>query len=605
MLRADKPETVAAPPSAAPKVAPVKKAKSVQLPQTMRVRQLAETLQVDPIDVIKQLMRSGIMANINQSIDFKTAATTATSMGFEVRQASRLQQRARPEARKIGQQGEKGGALQMRPPVVTVMGHVDHGKTKTLDAIRSANVAASEVGSMTQHIGAYQVTYEGQKLTFMDTPGHEAFSAMRAHGAQITDIVVLVVAADDGVMPQTLEAISHAKAAGVPVVVAINKIDKPTANPDRVKQQLAEAGLVVEDWGGETVSVPISAKEKKGISDLLENILVVAEMLELKADPNQPASGVVIEAEMDKSRGPIATVLIQNGTLKVGDSIVVGTTGGHVRAMLNDVGKRLKKAEPATPVSILGLDGVPLVGDKLVAVATEAQAQALIEKRRSEQETARAVSLTNAYDQISAGKIKELNIILKTDVQGSIEPIRSSLDKLSTDKVKVHIVHAGTGNVNESDVNLAIASKGLIIGFNVKPEGGAAKLAAEKGIDVRNYDIIYSIIDDVAKATQGLLEPTLVEVVEGRAEVRAVFSAGKGRKAAGVYVTEGKITRGASVRVLRAGKKLLEGGSILSLKRFKDDVREVAAGYECGVAIKDFDEYQVGDILEFYAMVKQ
>ncbi len=605
MLRADKPETVAAPPSAAPKVAPVKKAKSVQLPQTMRVRQLAETLQVDPIDVIKQLMRSGIMANINQSIDFKTAATTATSMGFEVRQASRLQQRARPEARKIGQQGEKGGALQMRPPVVTVMGHVDHGKTKTLDAIRSANVAASEVGSMTQHIGAYQVTYEGQKLTFMDTPGHEAFSAMRAHGAQITDIVVLVVAADDGVMPQTLEAISHAKAAGVPVVVAINKIDKPTANPDRVKQQLAEAGLVVEDWGGETVSVPISAKEKKGISDLLENIMVVAEMLELKADPNQPASGVVIGAEMDKSRGPIATVLIQNGTLKVGDSIVVGTTGGHVRAMLNDVGKRLKKAEPATPVSILGLDGVPLVGDKLVAVATEAQAQALIEKRRSEQETARAVSLTNAYDQISAGKIKELNIILKTDVQGSIEPIRSSLDKLSTDKVKVHIVHAGTGNVNESDVNLAIASKGLIIGFNVKPEGGAAKLAAEKGIDVRNYDIIYSIIDDVAKATQGLLEPTLVEVVEGRAEVRAVFSAGKGRKAAGVYVTEGKITRGASVRVLRAGKKLLEGGSIGSLKRFKDDVREVAAGYECGVAIKDFDEYQVGDILEFYAMVKQ
>lgn len=605
MLRADKPETVAAPPSAAPKVAPVKKAKSVQLPQTMRVRQLAETLQVDPIDVIKQLMRSGIMANINQSIDFKTAATIATSMGFEVRQASRLQQRARPEARKIEQQGEKGGALQMRPPVVTVMGHVDHGKTKTLDAIRSANVAASEVGSMTQHIGAYQVTYEGQKLTFMDTPGHEAFSAMRAHGAQITDIVVLVVAADDGVMPQTLEAISHAKAAGVPVVVAINKIDKPTANPDRVKQQLAEAGLVVEDWGGETVSVPISAKEKKGISDLLENIMVVAEMLELKADPSQPASGVVIEAEMDKSRGPIATVLIQNGTLKVGDSIVVGTTGGHVRAMLNDVGKRLKKAEPATPVSILGLDGVPLVGDKLVAVATEAQAQALIEKRRSEQETARAVSLTNAYDQISAGKIKELNIILKTDVQGSIEPIRSSLDKLSTDKVKVHIVHAGTGNVNESDVNLAIASKGLIIGFNVKPEGGAAKLAAEKGIDVRNYDIIYSIIDDVAKATQGLLEPTLVEVVEGRAEVRAVFSAGKGRKAAGVYVTEGKITRGASVRVLRAGKKLLEGGSILSLKRFKDDVREVAAGYECGVAIKDFDEYQVGDILEFYAMVKQ
>ncbi len=607
MAKVEKPEIAesATPPKPA---APARKAKSVQLPQTLRVRQLADMLQLDPIDVIKQLMRSGIMANINQVIDYKTAAGAATNLGFEVRPMTRLaQQRAAKssEAKKIEQPGDKTGALQPRPPVVAVMGHVDHGKTKTLDAIRQTNVVATEAGAITQHIGAYQVTFNNQKITFLDTPGHEAFTAMRAHGAQITDIIVLVVAADDGVMPQTLEAISHARAAGAPIVVAINKIDKPTANPDRVKQQLAEVGLVVEDWGGDAPAVPISAKEKKGISDLLENILVVAEMQELKANPNLPASGVVIEALMDKSRGPVATVLVQNGTLKLGDTIVVGTTWGHVRAMFNDVGKRIKKAEPATPVEVLGLNGVPQAGEKLAAVASEQQAQSLIEKRRAEQEAVKAVSLTNVYEQISSGKVKELNIILKTDVQGSIEPIKTSLDKLSTDKVKVRLIHTGTGNINESDVNLAIASNGLVIGFNVKPEGGAAKLATEKGVDIRNYDIIYSIIDDVTKATQGLLEPTYVEVVEGSAEVRAVFPAGKAKKAAGVYVTDGKITRNASVRVLRGGKKILENATVISLKRFKDDVREVAAGYECGVGVKDFDDFQVGDVLEFYTMTKQ
>ncbi len=579
----------------------------VELPQSLSVRQLADLLQVNAIEIIKQLMRNSIMANINQALDYEAAAAVVTNYGYEVRPKPRTPRRASAtETRKRAKPpGEEAGALQPRPPVVTVMGHVDHGKTRLLDAIRQTNVMSTEAGAITQHIGAYQVTVNGQKITFLDTPGHEAFTAMRAHGAQITDIIILVVAADDGVMPQTLEALNHARAAGVPVVVAINKIDKSNANPDRVKQQLADAGLVVEGWGGETVCVLISAKEKTGIPELLENLLLVAEIEELKADPSLPATGIVIEAEMDKSRGPLATVLIQSGTLKPGDTAVVGTTWGRVKAMFNDLGKRVRKAEPSTPVEILGMNSVPQVGDPLKVVPGERQALAETRRAENQKESSAAarVNLSNIYDQISAGRIKELNLILKTDVQGSIEPIRSSLERLASDKVQVSIIHSGTGNVSESDVMLAIASKALIVGFSIGSEEGARRLAGAKGIDIRYYDVIYSLIDDVDKALKGLLEPSYVEVIEGRAEVRAVFPAGKGKKAAGVYVTEGKASRGASIRV-RRGEEVVIESTVGSLKRFKEDAKEVAAGYECGVGIADFKDYKVGDILEFFKIEK-
>jgi translation initiation factor IF-2 len=583
------------------------KAHQIELPHSASVRQLAEILQVSPIEVIKQLMRKGIMANINQVIDYETAAEVAASYGYEARPQPRAATRA--ELRKQRQLAvEEGANLQPRPPVVTVMGHVNHGKTRLLDAIRQTNVMATEAGGITQHIGAYQVTVDGQKITFLDTPGHEAFTAMRAHGAQITDITILVVAADDGVMPQTLEAIDHARAAGVPIVVAINKIDKPDANPDRVKQQLADVGLVVEEWGGDTVCVPISAKEKIGINELLENLLIVAEMEELKANPAKPATGVVIEAEMDKTRGPLATVLINDGTLKLGDTVVVGTTWGRVRAMFNDMGKQVKKAGPATPVEILGLDSVPQAGDILTVVASEHQAQELLEKRRAEQKeraaAAKGVSLHTLHDQISSGQVKALNIILKTDVQGSIEPIRSSLERLGTDEVQVRIIHSGTGNITESDVMLASASKGLVIGFGVGTEEGARRLASVEGIDIRHYDVIYNLIDDVDKALKGLLEPEYAEVIEGRAEVRAVFPAAKGAQVAGIYVNEGKVTRNAQVRV-RRGEEVVIESTVSSLRRFKDDVREVTAGYECGIGIKDFNDFKVGDILEFFRIEKR
>jgi translation initiation factor IF-2 len=581
-----------------------------ELPRSISVRQLAELLQVDSILIIKQLMRNGIMANINQLIDYETAAPIVAGFGFKPHlQPLKDQQMATAveESKKTKRRyGKEAANLLPRPPVVTVMGHVDHGKTKLLDAIRQTNVVDSEAGGITQHIGAYQATIKGQKITFLDTPGHEAFTAMRAHGANITDITILVVAADDGVMPQTIEAINHARAAEVPIVVAINKIDKDNADPNRVKQQLAEAGLVVEDWGGNIVSVEISAKEKKGIAELLESVLLVAEMEEFKANPNQPAVGVVIEAEKDKTMGPLATVLIQAGTLKEGDTVVVGGTWGRVRAMFNDVSKRIKKAEPSTPAEILGLDDVPQVGDNLVAVVDERHAQAMLARRRAEKEkesarTAKPVNLDNLYDQISAGKVKELNVILKTDVQGSIEPIRTSLERLGTDEVKVRIIHSAAGNINESDVMLASASNGIIIGFSVTATEGARRLAATFGVSIRYYDIIYTLVDDVEKALKGMLEPTYVEVIDGRATVQAVFTAGKGSKVAGVMVNEGKVTRNASVRV-RRGKQVLVDATVSSLKRFKDDAREVAAGYECGVGVKDFNDFQVGDVLEFYRM---
>ncbi len=573
------------------------KVRLVEINPTLSVRQLADLLQVSAVEVIKRLMRNGIMANINQVIDYEAAAVVAAVFGYQ----AQLKPRATSEIKRRQRvQEEVLSGLRPRPPVVTIMGHVNHGKTRLLDAIRQSNVMATEAGGITQHIGAYQVEVDGRKITFLDTPGHEAFTAMRARGAQVTDIVILVVAADDGVMPQTLEAIDHARAAGVPIVVAINKIDKPNINLERVKQQLADAGLLIEEWGGDTVSVSVSAKEKIGIQELLENLLVVAEMEELKANPVEPAVGVVIEAKMDKTKGPLATVLVQTGTLRLGDTIVVGTTWGRVKAMFNDMGKRVRKAEPATPVELLGLNNVPQVGDGLRAVAGERQAQALIQKRLEEmKQEPKSVTLSNLYDQISAGKVKELNIILKADVQGSIEPIRSSLEQLATEEVRVRVIHSGTGNITESDVMLAIASQGIIIGFGVGCQPGARRLADVEGVSIRSYDVIYDLVDDVTKALKGMLQPSYVEVVDGRAEIRVIFPTSKKGKVAGVYVTEGKVSRGVPVRLWRQGQAVCES-TVNSLRRFKDDVKEVAAGYECGIGMADFSEFQVGDILEFF-----
>lgn len=579
------------------------KPRTIELETTTGVRQLADLLEISPIDVIKQLMRNGLMATINQVVDYEMAAEIVTNLGHQPKpKSTRKLSSAIAEMRKAHSvQDEKNRNLKPRPPVVTIMGHVDHGKTRLLDAIRKTNVMDGEAGGITQHIGAYQVEVNGQKVTFLDTPGHEAFTAMRARGAQVTDIVILVVAADDGVMPQTKEAIDHAKAAEVPIVVAINKIDKPGANPDTTKQQLAEAGLVVEEWGGDVVAVPISAKEMTGIGDLLENLLLVAEMEDIQADPTRPASGVVIEAKMDKTRGPLSTVLIHYGTLRVGDTITVGTTWGRIKAMFNDLGKQIRKAEPSTPVEILGLGTVPQVGDILTAVASESQAQKLIQKRREElQQAAKSVNLTNLRDQISIGQVKDLNIILKADVQGSVEPIRDSLEDLSTDEVQVRIIRSGAGSVTESDVMLAIASRAIVIGFGVGAQQGAQQMAEREGVSIRNYKIIYELVNDVSSALQGMLEPTYVEVIEGRAEIRNVFSLPRKEKVAGVYVTEGKVNRNVSVRVLH-GIEVIAETTITSLKRFKDDVREVASGYECGIGIKDFTDFKVGDILEFFS----
>jgi len=586
------------------------KVPSIEIPHALSVRQLADLLQASAVDIIKRLMRNGIMANINQVIDYEAAAAVATDFGYEALPQPRPAQKAGGvigEIKRQQLQDVELGGLRPRPPVVTIMGHVDHGKTRLLDAIRQTNVMATEAGNITQHIGAYQVEVNGQKITFLDTPGHEAFTAMRARGAQVTDITILVVAADDGVMPQTLEAIDHARAAGVPIVVAINKIDKPNANPEAVKQQLADAGLLIEEWGGDIVCVLVSAKEKQGISELLENLLVVAEMENLKANPSQPAVGVVIEAGLDKTKGPLATVLVHTGSLRLGDTVVVGSTWGRIKAMFNDMGKRLRKAEPATPVEVLGLNNVPQVGDTLNVVAGEREARALMQERQLETQQpsplSKSVSLTNLFDQISAGQVKELNIILKTDVQGTVEPIRSSLERLGTEEVRVRIIHSGSGNITESDVMLAIASKGLIISFGCGVEAGARRLADVEGVDIRNYDVIYSLVEDVDKALKGMLKPSFVEVIDGRAEVRALFSSGKTGRVVGVYVTEGKLSRGISVRVWRQ-EQTIGQSTVSSLRRFKEDAKEVTAGYECGVGIKDFDDFQVGDILEFFRIEK-
>jgi translation initiation factor IF-2 len=563
----------------------------VEIPSSIIVKQLAEVLKIEPVKAIKQLMRRGIMVSINQAIDFDTAAIIAADLGYIAQ--------PKQERKVVTSVSERTGAkLKPRPPVVTVMGHVDHGKTTLLDAIRKTNVIAQEAGAITQHIGAYQTVVNGNKITFLDTPGHEAFTAMRARGAQATDIVVLVVAADDGIMPQTLEAIDHAKAAKVQIVVAINKIDKANATPDRIKQQLADVGLIIEEWGGEIVCVPISAKQGTGISDLLENLFLVADILELKADYDGTARGVVIEAKLDKSKGALATVLVQNGTLRQGNIVVAGNVWGKVKAMFNDKGKPVNKAGPSTPIEVLGINGVPRAGDSFSVATSEHQARNIAIKQQNQFPDAMS-SLSAISSQINKGKLKELNIVLRTDVIGSIEPIKKSIEQLSTEKVKVNVIHAASGSITENDILLASASKGIVIGFNANTAPGAQRLAEVEKVAIRHYDIIYRLEEDVGSAVKGMLEPTYTDVFEGRAEVRAVFDLGKQKKIAGAYIKEGKARRNSKVKLIRQNKLVVES-RISSLKRFKEVVNEVLAGFECGIGIDNFYDLQVGDSIEFY-----
>ena len=563
----------------------------IELPPSISVKELSDTLKIEPAKVIKQLMRKGIMANINQTVDFDTASKVAADFGYSARR--KTEHKASP-ARKV----QAGDRLQPRPPVITIMGHVDHGKTTLLDAIRKTDVAARETGAITQHIGAYQTKVDGRKITFLDTPGHEAFTAMRSRGAQATDIVVLVVATDDGVMPQTTEAISHAKSAGVPIVVAINKIDKPDGDPERVKRQLADLGLIVEEWGGDVICVPISAKKGQGVPDLLENLFLFADILALKADPSGTAEGVVLEARLDRTKGPLATLLIQKGTLKVGDIVVAGDTWGKIKAMFDDNGKQIRKGEPSTPVAVMGINGIPKAGDIFSVVGNEHQARSVVEKQRTR--VARTLlSLSTLSSQISTGKIKELNIILKTDMEGSIEPIKNSLERLSTEKVAVRIIHSASGSITESDVLLASASGGIIIGFNAATAPGAKQLAETEGASIQNYDVIYKLIEDVDKTLKGMLEPTYADVLSGRAEVRVVFTSKAKGKVAGAYVIEGKIQRDGKVKIIRQKEVICES-KVSSLKRFKEDVTEVSAGLECGVGVEGFTDFEPGDIIELY-----
>jgi len=584
----------------------------IEIPRVLSVKELGDLMGVSPVEVIKELMKNGVMASINQVIDFETAAIVATDMGFDAVEARAAEQAEVPVDTASGGfkiVEEEGAELQPRPPVVTIMGHVDHGKTSLLDAIRETKVTASEAGGITQHIGAYQVHVNDQDITFLDTPGHEAFTAMRARGAQVTDVAVLVVAADDGVMPQTREAIDHARAAGVPIVVAMNKIDLENANPDRVKNELSENGVVIEEWGGDTPLVPVSARTREGLDDLLANILVVSEVLDLKANPDRAAVAIVVEAELSKTRGPLATVLVKTGTLNVGDHVVVGETMGRIKAMLNDHGKRIKSAGPSEPAEILGLNAVPKAGEIMTVAPDEKTARTTVIERVREREAAamhqqQHVSLDTLFGEISAGKLKELNIILKTDVQGSIEPIRSSLERLSNEQVKVKIIHTGTGGVTESDVMLAIASKGVIIAFNTSEEGGAERLASDEKVDIRHYSVIYNIVEDVDKALKGMLEPTFKEVVTAHAEVRQVFRVARRNSIAGCFVRDGMINRNDTARVMRGSENLHEG-KISSLKRFQEDVRDVATNFECGVQVDGFDSFQEGDVVEFFRMERE
>ena len=587
-------------PKAVPqKVLEVAKPTMVEIGETINVKEFADLIKREVSEVIKHLFMLGVMVTINQHIDFETAVLVGSEFGVEV--AALPPEEDPTEIPEVADDEEK---RMPRPPVITVMGHVDHGKTSLLDVIRKTHVTAREAGGITQHIGAYQVNYQGKKIVFLDTPGHEAFTAMRARGAQVTDVAILVVAADDGVMPQTIEAINHAKAAKVPIIVAINKMDREGANPDHVKQQLAELELIPEDWGGETIMVPVSAHKKTGISELLDMILLVAEMQDLKANPDIPAHGTIIEAQLDKGRGPVATVLIEKGTLRIGDTIIAGTSYGKVRAMINDRGEKVKKATPSTPVEVLGLNDVPMAGDILDAT-DERIARAVAEKRIAKKKTEEIqqhtkVSLDDIFQRIQEGELKELNIVVKADVQGTIEALKQSLTNIKNEEVKVVIVHAGVGTINESDVMLASAANALIIGFNVRPDANARKAAETEKVDVRTYRVIYDALNDVEAAIKGMLAPKFKEVIQGRAEVRQVITISK-MMIAGSYVLEGKITSSSKIRLIRDGIVVHEG-EIESLRRFKDDVREVATGFECGITLEKYREVKEGDIFEAYTM---
>ncbi len=594
-----------------------KEKRAVLVPDYLTVRELAELIQASPIEVMKKLIASGTMVSINQQIDFDTAAIVIGDMGFEAVSASALeaeeaQKKRTEELNKKYEQiyaGEKPENMRPRPPIVTILGHVDHGKTTLLDTIRSTNVAGGEAGGITQHIGAYRVQHQGQAITFLDTPGHEAFTAMRARGAQGADIAILVVAADDGVMPTTREAINHARAANVPIIVAITKVDKSNANVDRVKQQLADLGLVPDDWNGDTMMIPVAALKKQGIDDLLGAILLVAESNNFLANPNGTPRGVVIESRMDKNKGTLVTLLVMNGTLKLGDVVVVGTAYGRIRAMYNDQGKTIKQAEPSTPVSVLGLNELPQPGDRFEVVKTDKEARAIVAERQSEQQKQsaqpqRTFSLEDLFANIQAGQSKELNLIIKADVNGSLQPIVDSIKELSdknTEGIKVRILAAEVGRVTESDIMLASASNAIIIGFNVDVSS-ARQSAAAHHVEIRSYDIIYKLLEDIELALKGMLEPKYEPKTVGVAEVRQLFRISKVGVVAGSYILEGEARRNAKARVLRAGKVILDGASVSSLKRFNEDVREVRTGFECGISLDGFNEFVEGDKIEFYVM---
>jgi translation initiation factor IF-2 len=582
----------------------------LELPASIVIRDLAQKIQKSPIDLIKKLMSNGVMATINQSVDFDTAAIVVGEYGFEAVPEVIEDVQAESGEVPLWRQmiaGEDEAKLTNRPPVVTILGHVDHGKTSLLDAIRQTDVAAGEAGGITQHIGAYQVEMKGRLITFLDTPGHAAFTQMRARGAQGADIVILVVAADDGVMPQTREAIAHAKAARVPIIVAMNKIDKANANPERVKQQLAEQELVPDDWGGSTMVIPVSAKQKQGIDDLLEGILLVADNMEIKANPNGKVIGTVIEAELDKSKGVLATLLIQNGTLESGSVVVAGSSHGKLRALSDYKGKPVKKAGPSTPVAVMGLSDVPSAGDVFEVVGSEREARTIVQGRiesaKTQAQARKKVSLEDLFANVQAGEAKELNLIVKADVQGSLDPIVTELNKLGEGEIGLKVLYSETGNIGENDVMLASASSAIIIGFNVQADVSARRLAEKEGVDIRLYEIIYRMTEDIEKALSGMLEPKTKEKVIGRAQVLAVFSASKFGKVAGCRVTDGELRRNAKVRLFR-GTDIVYEGDMGSLRHEKEDVREVRQGYECGVGFKSFSDIQVGDQLVCYVVEK-
>jgi translation initiation factor IF-2 len=586
---------------------------AIELPATITVKELAELLAVNPADVIRELIKSGIFATINQLIDRDTASLVAGELGYEVAEAvapaagvaaeGEEKEAPAPAAKEVLFEEGDAADLQPRAPIVTVMGHVDHGKTSLLDAIRTTEVAAGERGGITQHIGASEVEHDGKRVVFLDTPGHEAFTAMRARGAKVTDIAVVVVAADDGVMPQTLEAISHARAAKVPIVIALNKIDKADANADRVKTELSEAGVIVEEYGGDTPLVAVSARNRIGLDELIEMILLVADLQELKADPTRAAVGTIVEAQLDKNRGAVATAIVQTGTLRVGDVIVVGETFGKVRALENEAGQRLTEAGPSSAVVVLGLSAVPEAGDILRVVTDEKEARTIVESRRAEAaakggEGSGRATLEDLYRQIQAGQAKELRIILKADVSGSLGAITHALEQLNQDEIRINVLHEGAGDITDNDVMLASASDAIIVGFNTKITETARRAAEAEGVDVRLYDIIYKLTDDISAALLGLLEPEIVEVVEGRAEVRQIFRVGKSTVIAGCFVTDGRIVRGGA-RVWRGGR-IITTDRIESLRRFRDDVREVQQNYECGIGLAGFNDLEEGDIIECF-----